>query len=211
MVGEQIQNYVSLVAGVRRATKAKAAEAAQGLLTATGLDDVAADASERVSNLAEEIIAASRANRELLVKMITSEVDKVAARVGFARAEDLEALRAELAELRAILAEQSARAETAEAVATEAAATTAAGAAAEAAATSAEEVTRASAKKAPAAQKTPAQRTTATKASATKTAKKVPTQTSPAQKSPAQRSPAQKSPAQRSATKKAPRTPPETA
>ena len=199
MVGEQIQNYVSLVAGVRRATKAKAAEAAQGLLTATGLDDVAADASERVSNLAEEIIAASRANRELLVKMITSEVDKVAARVGFARAEDLEALRAELAELRAILAEQSARAETAEAVATEAATegagTAAAAATAEAAATS-EEVTRAPAKKAPAARKAPAKRTTATKASATKTAKKVPTQ---------------KSPAQRSATKKAPRTPPETA
>ena len=30
MVGEQIQNYVNLVGGLTRATKAKASEAAQG-------------------------------------------------------------------------------------------------------------------------------------------------------------------------------------
>ena len=63
MVREQIQNYVNLMTGLRRATKAKASEAAQGLLSATGLDDVATDAGGRVSNLAEEILTASRANR----------------------------------------------------------------------------------------------------------------------------------------------------
>src|SRR6188472_2097136 len=78
MVREQIQNYVNLMTGLRRATKAKASEAAQGLLSATGLDDVATDAGERVSNLAEEILTASRANRELLVKMINTEIDKAA-------------------------------------------------------------------------------------------------------------------------------------
>ena len=82
MVRDQIQGYVNLMTGLRRATKAKASEAAQGLLSATGLDDVAADAGERVSNLAEEILTASRANRELLLKMINVEIDKAAARTG---------------------------------------------------------------------------------------------------------------------------------
>ena len=140
MVGEQIQNYVNLVGGLTRATRSKASEAAQGLLAAAGLDDVAADAGERVTNLAEEIIAASRANRELLVKLVNTEVDKAAAKIGFARAEDLESLRGEVAELRAVLTEQSARAQTAEAAATEATVVAAAAAvAAEEAATSAEE------------------------------------------------------------------------
>ena len=44
------------------------------------------------SNLAEEILTASRANRELLVKMINTEIDKAAARTGFARADDLDGL-----------------------------------------------------------------------------------------------------------------------
>ena len=130
MVREQIQNYVNLMTGLRRASRAKASEAAQGLLSATGLDDVASDASERVSNLAEEILAASRANRELLVKMINVEIDKAAARTGFARAEDVEGLRTELAELRATFAEQVARAAYAQAAATEATVVAAAAAAA---------------------------------------------------------------------------------
>ncbi len=158
MVTEQIQNYVNLAAGVRRATKAKAAEAAQGLLSATGLNDVAADPRARVSALAEEILAASRANRELLLKMITTEVDKAAARIGFARAEDLDGLRAEVSLLRAELAEQSARAETAQAAAT--AATVVASeavTAAEEAATSAEEAAS-SAEAAETATRTPAPR-----------------------------------------------------
>lgn len=125
MVTEQIQNYVNLAAGLRRATRAKAAEAAQGLLSATGLDDVATDASERVATLAEEILAASRANRELLLNLITTEVDKAAGKVGFARAEDLDALRDEVADLRAELARQAARAATAEAAAAAAAAASA--------------------------------------------------------------------------------------
>ena len=115
MVSEQIQNYVNLVGGLTKATKAKAAEAAQGLLSATHLEGVATGASEKVSTLAEEILAASRANRELLAKTISAEVDKAAAKLGFARNEDLDTLRTEVAELRAAVAEQAARAEAAQA------------------------------------------------------------------------------------------------
>lgn len=117
MVSEQIQNYVNLVGGLTKATKTKATEAAQGLLSATHLDEVASGASGKVSNLAEEILAASRANRELFAKTISAEVDKAASRLGFARTEDLEAVREEIAELRAALVEQAARAEAAQAAA----------------------------------------------------------------------------------------------
>ena len=48
---------------------------------------------ERMAKLAEEIGNASRANRELLENLIVAEVDRAASRLGFARAEDLQALR----------------------------------------------------------------------------------------------------------------------
>lgn len=207
MVGEQLQSYVNLVGGLTRATKAKAAEAAQGLLSAAGLDDVAADASERVTNLADEIIAASRANRELLLTLIGTEVDKAAARMGFARSEDLETLRGEVAELRAALAGQSARARTAEAAATEATVVAAAAAlAAEEAATTAneaavsmEEAVAAPPPRAASARKAGTSKTTTNKAPATKT----PTATTAAKKA-AKKAAAKKSPAKRAAVKKAP-------
>ncbi|BAK34753.1 hypothetical protein MLP_17390 [Microlunatus phosphovorus NM-1] len=120
MVAEQIQNYVNLVGGLTKATKAKATEAAQGLLSATHLDDVATGASGKVAALTEEILAASRANRELLAKTISAEVDKAAAKLGFARNEDLDALRNEVDELRAAVAEQAARAEATQAQAEQA-------------------------------------------------------------------------------------------
>jgi len=196
MVGEQIQNYVNLVGGLSRATKAKAAEAAKGVLSATGLDDVAADANERVTNLAEEIMAASRANRELLVRTINAEVDKAAAKIGFARAEDLEALRSEVAELRAAFVEQSARAETAEAAATEATAVAAA------AARAAEEAVAPAAKKSTP-RKAPAKKRPAAKVAGSRT----PTKSAAKKTTAAKTTPARK----RAAVKKAPVTPAETA
>ncbi|HET6759350.1 MAG TPA: polyhydroxyalkanoate synthesis protein PhaF, partial [Propionibacteriaceae bacterium] len=56
------------------------------------------------------IMNASRTNRELLQHFVATEVDKAAARLGFARAEDLEALRDEIASLRRQVSEATARA-----------------------------------------------------------------------------------------------------
>ena len=95
-----LSTYIQQVSGVTKVTRAKAVETAKSLLAQTGLDHAAADAGERVTKLAEEVLAASRANRDLLEKLIKAEVDKAAGRLGFARAEDLEALRTEIAELR---------------------------------------------------------------------------------------------------------------
>jgi hypothetical protein len=73
------------------------------------LEDVATEASERVTKLAEEIMNASRANRELWQHFVAAEVDKAAARLGFARADEVQALRDEMASLRAQLKEATAR------------------------------------------------------------------------------------------------------
>ena len=106
---EAFQAYINMVSGVTKTTQAKAAATARAMLKQAGLEDVATEASERVSKLAEEIMNASRTNRELLQHFVTAEVDKAAARLGLARAEEVEALREEIASLRAQLSDATAR------------------------------------------------------------------------------------------------------
>ncbi len=107
MAVEGLQNYIQLLNGMSKATRTKAVAAAKSVLGQTGLEKPAADATERVSKVADELLAASRANRKLLEKLINTEVDKAAARLGFARAADLQALRTEIAELRRTVEDQA--------------------------------------------------------------------------------------------------------
>nr|WP_294695199.1 phasin family protein [uncultured Friedmanniella sp.] len=104
MVVEAVQTYVNLVSGLSRVTREKAWSAAHGLLAQAGLEGVANDAERRVSKLTEEILEASRANRELLEKLVATEVAKAVSRLGFVRSDDLDEVREEIAELRAQLA-----------------------------------------------------------------------------------------------------------
>jgi polyhydroxyalkanoate synthesis regulator phasin len=114
-VTEAFQAYINMVTGVTKTTQAKAAATARAMLKQAGLEDVASETSERVTKLAEEIMNASRTNRELLQNFVTAEVDKAAARLGFARAEEVDALRDEIASLRAQLSEATVRTAKAEA------------------------------------------------------------------------------------------------
>ncbi|HEY6812332.1 MAG TPA: hypothetical protein VI074_06535 [Propionibacteriaceae bacterium] len=107
---DAFQAYINMVTGVTKTTQAKAAATARAMVKQAGLEDVATEASERVTKLAEEIMNASRTNRELLQHFVTTEVDKAAARLGFARAEEVEALREEIASLRTQLNEVTVRA-----------------------------------------------------------------------------------------------------
>ena len=107
---DAFQAYINMVTGVTKTTQARAAATARAVLKQTGLEDAATEASERVTKLAEEIMNASRTNRELLQHFVATEVDKAAVRLGFARSEDLEALRAEIASLRRQVSEATARA-----------------------------------------------------------------------------------------------------
>jgi hypothetical protein len=108
-VAEAFQTYINMVTGVTKSTQAKASATARALLKQAGLEDVATEASERVTKLTEEIINASRTNRELWQHFVAAEVDKAATRLGFARAAEVEALRDEIAGLRAQLKEAAAR------------------------------------------------------------------------------------------------------
>ena len=74
-MSEALQNYVSLVDGLTRGSR------------------------ERFAKLAEEILQASKANRELVEKLFVTEVERAAGRLGFARAEEVQALRDEIADL----------------------------------------------------------------------------------------------------------------
>jgi polyhydroxyalkanoate synthesis regulator phasin len=107
---DAFQAYINMVTGVTKTTQARAAATARAVLKQSGLEDAATEASDRVTKLAEEIMNASRTNRELLQHFVTAEVDKAAARLGFARAEDLDALRDEIASLRRQVSEATARA-----------------------------------------------------------------------------------------------------
>ena len=94
-----------MVTGVTKTTQEKASATARAVLKQAGLEDVAVEASERVAKLAEEIINAGRTNRELMQHYVKVEVGKAAARLGFARADEVQALRDEVASLRAQLNE----------------------------------------------------------------------------------------------------------
>lgn len=104
-MADAFQSYINMVTGVTKTTQEKASATARALLKQAGLEDVAAEASERVAKLAEEIMNAARTNRELMQHYVTAEVGKAAARLGFARADEVQALRDEVASLRAQLDE----------------------------------------------------------------------------------------------------------
>jgi hypothetical protein len=108
MATEAISNYLHVVGGLTKTTRERARAMARGLLAQAGLEGVAADAGERVNKLAEEILNAAHANRELLERFVAAEVDMAAGRLGFARADQVESLRSELAELRRLVEQQQA-------------------------------------------------------------------------------------------------------
>ena len=100
-MAETWQSYANVVGGLTRTVRERAVTTTRALLAQVGLEEVVVDTGERMARLAEEIGNASRANRELLENLIVAEVDRAASRLGFVRADDLEDLRAEVAELRA--------------------------------------------------------------------------------------------------------------
>jgi polyhydroxyalkanoate synthesis regulator phasin len=107
MAGPGMPSYLGLVTGLTRATRQRANAAARGLLATAGLEGVANDAGERVNRLTEEILTASRANRQLLENLVAGEVTKAASRLGFVRSDDLDEVREEIAELRVQLQQQA--------------------------------------------------------------------------------------------------------
>lgn len=91
-----VRNYLEMATGLTEATAAKAMEVA-GSLIAQGMSlgtKQPADLASSVAQAADDLMAQSKTNRDLLVSLIRTEVDKAIGRVGFVREDELAALRA---------------------------------------------------------------------------------------------------------------------
>jgi hypothetical protein len=98
---ESVRAYVQLASGLSDLTRARAMEAAQGLLTlpAAGMATGTKMASQ-ASVLADELLAAAAANRSNLQTLVRSEVDIAITRLGLVPVQRLEEAQAETARLR---------------------------------------------------------------------------------------------------------------
>ncbi|GAA0925166.1 hypothetical protein GCM10009554_04550 [Kribbella koreensis] len=176
MVMDALRGYVQLANGLTEVTKQRAQQAAKALLQQTGADALTAGVTTKVSDLAEEIVATSKSNRQLLQAIVANEVEGAVARLGFVRSEEVAALSRRLDGLERELAEAN------DALVAAAAASAPAPASAPASSSASrpaakKSAAKKSAVKAPAVKKAAAKKTSAApakKAAVKKTAKKAP-------------------------------------
>lgn len=167
MVFESVRGYVQLASGLSDLTRARATEAAHGLLSlqGTGLE-TGSKLAVQVSALAEELLVAATANRHSLIALVRSEVDSAVNRLGLVSAEKLAEAQAEAARLRAeVIGLRSGTARASASKKSSAKKTAAKKSAAKKAPTKKATATKATAKATPA-KKAPARKATATGAAA---------------------------------------------
>jgi polyhydroxyalkanoate synthesis regulator phasin len=107
MVMEALRGYVELANGLTEVTRQRAQAAAKALLQQTGADKM----TTKVTDLADEIVATSKSNRQLLQAIVANEVEGAVARLGFVRAEEVAALTRRVKVLETELAEARAEAD----------------------------------------------------------------------------------------------------
>lgn len=94
---DDLRSYLQMASGLTEATTSKAKEAVVGLLsTGMSLTSKAVPAPEmmgQVQELADDLVATSKNNRDVLTAMIRAEVDRAVGRMGFVREDELAALR----------------------------------------------------------------------------------------------------------------------
>ena len=88
---ETLRSYMQLATGLLESTAERAKE------TATSFASQASEGPEvvtqQVQGIAEDLIEQSRTNRELLVGLVRTEVERTVGRMGFVREEELAAVR----------------------------------------------------------------------------------------------------------------------
>ena len=100
-----LRNYLEMATGLTEATAAKAIEVA-GSLIAQGMSlgtKQPADMASSVAQAADDLMAQSKTNRDLLIGLIRTEVDKAIGRVGFVREDELAALRARVEKVESVM------------------------------------------------------------------------------------------------------------
>lgn len=103
---DAIKGYVQLATGLTEVTARKALESATALVSA--LPDVRKVGQGAVKNqvqeLADDLVEQSKTNRDLVLGLVRTEVDRTVGRMGFVREEELAAVRRHVARLEAELA-----------------------------------------------------------------------------------------------------------
>lgn len=100
---DELKVYAQLVNGLTEVPRQKALDLARALL-AQGMELASKgpnldQMSDQVQGLADDLVSQSKANRDLLISLVTTEVDKAVGRMGLVREEELAALRARVAKL----------------------------------------------------------------------------------------------------------------
>ncbi len=91
---DSLKTYIQLASGLTEATAAKAKEAVTELIgQGLGMSAKTPDVVGSVQEMADDLMATSKTNRDLLLGLIRTEVDKAVGRVGFVREDELAALR----------------------------------------------------------------------------------------------------------------------
>jgi polyhydroxyalkanoate synthesis regulator phasin len=100
---EALRGYVTLASGLTEASRRKALDTARAVLSqAPGQDG--APAQRQVQQLADELLATARSNRELLRQLVRGEVQRAAHGLGLVRAADFSALSARVERVERALA-----------------------------------------------------------------------------------------------------------
>jgi polyhydroxyalkanoate synthesis regulator phasin len=89
---DALRGYVQLANGLTEVTRQRAQQAAKALVQQTGADALTSGLTNRVTDLADEIVATSKSNRQLLQAIVANEVEGAVARLGFVRSEEVAAL-----------------------------------------------------------------------------------------------------------------------
>jgi hypothetical protein len=106
MAIDALRSYLQLASGLTDVTRERAKAAAQALVSGNPLEGgtsaVTAFGTSVTANagaLADDLVAASKANRKLLIGLIRSEVDRAVHRLGLATGDEVDALSERVARL----------------------------------------------------------------------------------------------------------------
>jgi len=99
-VKDAVIGYLQVASGLTDVTRQRATATAKSLLGDGGLGGASDKVNVgQVQSLAEELVAASKANRELLTGLIRAEVDRAVGALGLATRDDVAALRRQVERL----------------------------------------------------------------------------------------------------------------
>jgi polyhydroxyalkanoate synthesis regulator phasin len=92
MVIDALRGYLQLANGLTEVTRQRAMAAAKALVshTGAGVEQAVPDQLQKqVQSLAEDLVATSRANRDLLVSVVRGEIERMVASLGLVTGEEL--------------------------------------------------------------------------------------------------------------------------